>query len=93
MLRSLAGLALLAVACGAAMTPSQELRLEQPGPAGARGERKGSSKAMLAMVLGSDLAHSSSLPTYLLFALSDFLSFVAIYIPYTHLPPLAKVTR
>ena len=93
MVRTLAGLALVAVACGAAMSPSQELSLQQPGPAGARRERKGSSKAMLALVLGSDLAHSSSLPIYLLFALSDFLSFVAIYIPYTHLPPLAKVPR
>ena len=27
--------------------------------------------------------------TFLLFGLSDFLAFVAIYIPYTYLPPLA----
>ena len=27
--------------------------------------------------------------TFLLFSLSDFLAFVAIYIPYTYLPPLA----
>ena len=27
--------------------------------------------------------------TFLLFAVSDFLAFVAIYIPYTYLPPLA----
>ena len=91
--RSLAGLALVGVVCGASMTPSQEVSLEQAVPGGARRERKGSRKAMLSILLGSDLAHSSSLPIYLLFALSDFLSFVAIYIPYTHLPPLAKVTR
>ena len=91
--RTLAGLALVGALCAAAMTPSQDTGLEQSGPAVVRRERKGSSKAMLSVLLGSDLAHSSSLPTYLLFALSDFLSFVAIYIPYTHLPPLAKVTR
>ena len=91
--RTLAGLALVGALCAAAMTPSQDSGLEQSGPAVVRRERKGSSKAMLSVLLGSDLAHSSSLPTYLLFALSDFLSFVAIYIPYTHLPPLAKVTR
>ena len=30
--------------------------------------------------------------TFLLVACADFLAFVAIYIPYTYLPPLAKVT-
>ena len=91
--RTMAGLALLGTICGAAMTPGQEVSVDQSGPAGVRRERKGSSEAMLSILLGPDLAHSSSLPTYLLFALSDFLSLVAIYIPYTHLPPLAKVTR
>ena len=42
------------------------------------------------LVLGDDLASHSMLPSYFLFTLSDFLAFTAIYIPYTHLPPLAK---
>ena len=91
----MAGLALLGALAGASMTPpraGQQPGLEQTGGAGgARRERKEGGKAVLSMLLGPDLAISSSLPTYLLFAVSDFLSFVAIYIPYTHLPPLAKV--
>ena len=93
--RTLAGLALLGVLAGASMTPAQgQSGLQQAGgAAGTRREGKGGSQAVLSVLLGPDLAHSSSLPTYLLFAVSDFLSFVAIYIPYTHLPPLAKVNN
>ena len=53
--------------------------------------RKGGGNKVMTLVLGADLATSTRLPSYLLFTLSDFLAFVAIYIPYTHLPPLAKV--
>ena len=49
------------------------------------------SNKMLSILVGEDLANSSRLVSYLLFTLSDFLAFTAIYIPYTHLPPLAKV--
>merc|ERR1719341_2109668 len=44
---------------------------------------------LLQLALGKELAKSNRLLTFLLFALSDFLAFVAIYIPYTYLPPLA----
>ena len=36
------------------------------------------------------VAASPQLPAYLLFTVSDLLAFTAIYIPYTHLPPLAR---
>ena len=44
---------------------------------------------MLSLVLGTEVAASPRLPAYLLFTVSDFFAFCAIYIPYTHLPPLA----
>jgi len=90
-MRTLSGLALLGVLCGATMVPCNSApatRGETPAT-GSRQARKGSNK-VLSLALGPDLATSSSLPAYLLFTLSDFLAFVAIYIPYTHLPPLAK---
>ena len=44
---------------------------------------------IVSLVLGRELAASPRLPAYLLFSVADFLAFCAIYIPYTHLPPLA----
>ena len=44
---------------------------------------------LVSLVLGRELASSPRLPAYLLFTVSDFFAFCAIYIPYTHLPPLA----
>ena len=44
---------------------------------------------LVSLVLGREVAASPRLPAYLLFTVSDFFAFCAIYIPYTHLPPLA----
>ena len=44
----------------------------------------------LSIILGEELALSRSLGVFSLIVLADFLAFTAIYIPYTHLPPLAK---
>ena len=49
--------------------------------------RRGS--LLVSLVLGRELAASPRLAAYLLFSVADFLAFCAIYIPYTHLPPLA----
>ena len=49
-----------------------------------------SSHALVRLVLGGDLAASSRLSNYALFALTDFLCFTAVYIPYTHLPTFAQ---
>ena len=89
-MRTLSGLALLGVLCGATMAPvSSVSRVETPDTE--TQTRKGGGNKVMTLVLGADLATSTRLPSYLLFTLSDFLAFVAIYIPYTHLPPLAKV--
>ena len=45
---------------------------------------------VVSWVLGDELASHKKLLCYTVFTLSDFLSFCAIYIPYTHLPPLAR---
>ena len=49
------------------------------------------SQQIMSIMMGEDLASSKNLICYSLFTLADFLAFTAIYIPYTHLPPLAKV--
>jgi len=98
-MRMFSGLCLLCTFCGALM--ATDLR----GPTGAaeeeqdaadkRGEEEdGGDKGpephlLLQLALGKELARSNRLLTFLLFSLSDFLAFVAIYIPYTYLPPLA----
>ena len=41
------------------------------------------------VLLGRELAASPRLGPYTMFTVADFLAFCAIYIPYTHLPPLA----
>ena len=56
-----------------------------------RAGRLQSSNALVRLVLGGDLAASSRLSNYALFALTDFLCFTAVYIPYTHLPTFAQV--
>ena len=44
---------------------------------------------MMQVLLGRELAASPRLGPYAVFTVADFLAFCAIYIPYTHLPPLA----
>ena len=89
--RTLSSLALLAALCGATMSSTASVSRGETRSPGSGASSKETSSRAVSLVLGPDLAASSSLTTYLLFALSDFLAFVAIYIPYTHLPPLAKV--
>ena len=44
---------------------------------------------LMQVLLGRELAASPRLGPYAVFTVADFLAFCAIYIPYTHLPPLA----
>ena len=53
--------------------------------------RPGLRNKILTLILGEELTKSRSLGVFCLIVLADFLTFTAIYIPYTHLPPLAKV--
>ena len=55
-------------------------------------ERKGLRKRTLSVILGEELTNSRGLGLFSMIVLVDFLTFTAIYIPYTHLPPLAKET-
>ena len=48
---------------------------------------------IFSFILGESLAASPLLGNYFLFVLTDFLVFVSVYIPYTHLPAFVKVTR
>jgi len=93
-MRTFSALCLLCSLCGAMMAPGltgapgmvevevskEEEEEEELGPP---------PSPALALLLGKELARSNRLVTFLLFALADFLAFVAIYIPYTYLPPLA----
>ena len=47
--------------------------------------------SVMRLVLGGQLAASTRLLDYTLFAVTDFLCFTAVYIPYTHLPTFAQV--
>ena len=47
--------------------------------------------SVVRLVLGGQLAASTRLLDYALFAVTDFLCFTAVYIPYTHLPTFAQV--
>ena len=55
-------------------------------------ERKGLKSKTLSVILGEELTNSKGLGLFSMIVLADFLTFTAIYIPYTHLPPLAKET-
>ena len=85
-LKTLSAFSLLGVLCGSVMVPidipEEEIEVN-------RRPRKRS--RLVSIVLGDDLAKSRRLGVYYLFTFADFLAFTAIYIPYTHLPPLAKV--
>merc|ERR1712156_990804 len=55
-----------------------------------RSRRRGVMQKLLSLLLGEDLALNRNLGIFIVITLADFLAFTAIYIPYTHLPPLAK---
>jgi len=84
-LRSFSAFSLVGVLCGAVMVPVDipDEDHHRRSPPKKRGR-------LVSFVLGDDLSKSRRLSTYYLFTLADFLAFTAIYIPYTHLPPLAK---
>ena len=106
-LRTLGLLSLLGLPCGAAMTPPGGrggARGKQQEEVQGGGEcehppdvlcQKDSGRALcgsvVRLVLGGQLAASTRLLDYTLFAVTDFLCFTAVYIPYTHLPTFAQV--
>ena len=63
----------------------QEVRKEED-------ERKGLKSKTLSVILGEELTNSKGLGLFSMIVFADFLTFTAIFIPYTHLPPLAKET-
>jgi len=52
--------------------------------------RKGLRRRTLSVILGEELTNSRGLGVFSMIVFADFLTFTAIYIPYAHLPPLAK---
>ena len=81
--------------CGASMVPVWEDHqdsetIEQKLGSVKNETREKSKNKALSIILGEELALSRSLGVFSLIVLADFLAFTAIYIPYTHLPPLAK---
>eukprot|EP00092_Neocalanus_flemingeri_P022081 GFUD01023950.1.p1 GENE.GFUD01023950.1~~GFUD01023950.1.p1 ORF type:complete len:442 (-),score=61.43 GFUD01023950.1:20-1345(-) len=84
-LRTFSAFSLVGVLCGAVMVP-----VDLPEEDFSKRSPPKKRSRLLSYVLGDDLSKSRRLGTYYLFTLADFLAFTAIYIPYTHLPPLAK---
>ena len=83
------------VLCGAAMFPArsgedqQKQEEEEDGRAeGERRECKGW-RFVLSLVVGRDLATSSTLSLFFMVMAGDFLATMSLYIPYTHLPDMA----
>ena len=89
-MRTFSLLSLLGAVAGCSMIP-----VKSPGARGQPAARVTSHEGLtrgnmvVSLVLGREVAASPRLPAYLLFTVSDFFAFCAIYIPYTHLPPLA----
>ena len=89
-LRTFSLLSLLAALAGCSMVTLKSpgsRRAQVTSDDGLTPGRRGS--LLVSLVLGRELAASPRLAAYLLFSVADFLAFCAIYIPYTHLPPLA----
>ena len=87
--RTFSTLCLFCVVCGTTMSPVQNKDEEFKSQVCLRRSRD--TKKALSIILGEDLACSKSLKVFILIVIADFFAFTAIYIPYTHLPPLAKV--
>merc|ERR1719376_890257 len=85
-LRALSVFTLAGVLCGSVMVP---VDIPEEDDANSRCPPRKRHR-LVSLVLGDDLAKSRRLSVYYVFTVSDFLAFTAIYIPYTHLPPLAK---
>ena len=90
--RTFSAICLFCVLCGATMAPveNQEEEVKPQTTRESRIEKQDYRKKFLSFIFGEDLAFSNSLGVFTLVILADFLAFTAIYIPYTHLPPLAK---
>jgi len=85
-LRALSVFTLAGVICGSVMVPVDIPEEDDPNSRCPPRKRH----RLVSLVLGDDLAKSRRLSVYYVFTVADFLAFTAIYIPYTHLPPLAK---
>ena len=95
-LRCLAGICLASVLCGAAMFPARteaaenkEEEEEQGGGAGEQRRDCSGWRFLLSLIVGRDLATSSSLGLFFIVMTGDFLATMSLYIPYTHLPDMA----
>ena len=91
--RAFSAISLFCVLCGASMAPvdSDEGDDQEQGSTSFRNNSQGFKSKALAFFLGKDLASNENVGVFVLVAVADFLAFTAIYIPYTYLPPLAKV--
>lgn len=91
--RAFSAFSFFCILCGASMAPVDEHE-EQVQPRNNTSStigKLGFKSKVQNLILGEDLARSEHLGVFMLVVLADFLAFTAIYIPYTHLPPLAKV--
>ena len=89
--RTFSAICLWCVLCSSAMTPVDDREeIKEESIRRSRIDKKDLKNKALSIILGEDLACSKSLAVFALVVLADFFAFTAIYIPYTHLPPLAK---
>ena len=93
--RMLSFICIISIFCGASMIPmdgvnENEDEKEYVSTSQRRSRRRGVTQKLLSLLLGEELAFNRNLGIFIVITLADFLAFTAIYIPYTHLPPLAK---
>ena len=90
-MRALAGFSLVGVLCGASMTPpsnhhDDDIKKEYFSNARPR------KTSIVRKVLGDELPSHPRLSNYVLFVLTDFLTFTSVYSLFTHLPSFAEVS-
>ena len=98
-MRTFSGLSLVGVLCGATMVPVVTTEPDKPAYFSFNSEHQRNTNRsrgifkLFKYIVGEDLIDSPRLGNYFLFVLTDFLTFVSVYIPYTHLPSFAEVSE
>jgi len=91
-LRTFSAICLFCTICGAAMVPvdvpsntRKKYEIENKSP-----EDTSTCKKIMGMAIGKELIENPGIVLFFIVTIADFLAFTGIYIPYTHLPTLAR---
>ena len=91
-MRALAGFSVVGILCGATMTPPC-INAEDDINKGYFSNQRPRKTSIVRNVLGDQLPSHPRLFNYILFVLTDFLTFTSVYSLFTHLPSFAEVSN